>query len=180
MLDQSQRAHGYAYDRISGGQLCRSLRDRQVSAMSTVPEAYLALAIMTLVGIGFPVMSFVASRFLRPMPSANDGNKLRSILLPGYETDQSLYVRRDSTYECGSEPVGDAHINFHFQYYWYAIIFLVFDIAFMFLAFGGVVAIEEAGGDIDVWSAMITLTVFMVLMSLGVWHVFRKRGRIYI
>ena len=67
--------------------------------MSTVPEAYLALAIMTLVGIGFPVMSFVASRFLRPMPSANDGNKLRSILLPGYETDQSLYVRRDSTYE---------------------------------------------------------------------------------
>jgi len=53
-------------------------------------------------------------------------------------------------------------------------------IAFMFLAFGGVVAIEEAGGDIDVWSAMMTLTVFMVLMSLGVWHVFRKRGRIYI
>jgi predicted permease len=50
----------------------------------------------------------------------------------------------------------------------------------MFLAFGGIVAIEEAGGDIDVWSAMMTLTVFMVLMSLGVWHVFRKRGRIYI
>ena len=61
--------------------------------MSTVPEAYLALAVMTLVGIGFPVGSFVASRFLRPTPSAHDNNKLRSILLPGYETDQSLYVR---------------------------------------------------------------------------------------
>ena len=60
------------------------------------------------------------------------------------------------------------HINFHFQYYWYAIIFLVFDIAFMFLAFGGVIAIQDAGGDIDIWSAMITLTVFIVLMSLGV------------
>ena len=56
----------------------------------------------------------------------------------------------------------------------------VFDIAFMFLAFGGVIAIQDAGGDIDIWSAMITLTVFIVLMSLGVWHVFRKRGRIYI
>ena len=148
--------------------------------MSTVPEAYLALAIMTLVGIGFPVMSFVASRFLRPTPSANDSNKLRSILLPGYESDQSLYVRRESTYECGSEPVGDAHINFHFQYYWYAIIFLVFDIAFMFLAFGGVIAIQDGMLDENILGALATLTAFIVLMGLGVWHVFRKRGRIYI
>jgi len=148
--------------------------------MSTVPEAYLALALMTLVGIGFPIGSFVASRFLRPTPSTNDKSKLRSILLPGYETDQSLYVRRDSTYECGSEPVGDAHINFHFQYYWYAIIFLVFDIAAMFLILGGVVAIQNSGGEIDIWAAMTTLTVFIAIMSLGVWHVFRKRGRIYI
>ena len=148
--------------------------------MTSVSEAYLALAVMTLVGIGFPVGSFVASRLLRPVVDPNNPTKTRSWLLPGYEVDQSLYVRRESTYECGSAPVGEAHINFHFQYYWYAIIFLVFDIAFMFLAFGGVIAIQDAGGDIDIWSAMITLTVFIVLMSLGVWHVFRKRGRIYI
>ena len=148
--------------------------------MSSVPEAYIAVAAMTLVGIGFPVGSFIAAELLRPRKSPNDPTKLRSWLLPGYETDQSLYIRRDSTYECGAEPLGEAHINFHFQYYWYAIIFLVFDIAFMFLAFGGVIAIEEVGADIDVWAAMLTLTVFIVLMSLGVWHVFRKRGRIYI
>ena len=148
--------------------------------MTSVPEAYIAVAAMTLVGIGFPVGSFIAAELLRPRKSPNDPTKLRSWLLPGYESDQSLYIRRDSTYECGAEPLGEAHINFHFQYYWYAIIFLVFDIAFMFLAFGGVIAIQDAGGDIDIWSAMITLTVFIVLMSLGVWHVFRKRGRIYI
>ena len=148
--------------------------------MSSVSAAYLSLALMTIVGIGFPLGGFVLSRFLRPMPDPNDPTKLRSFLLDGYESDQSLYVRRLSTYECGADPVGDAMIDFHFQYYWYAIIFLVFDIAFMFLAFGGVIAIQEAGGDIDIWSAMITLTVFIVLMSLGVWHVFRKRGRIYI
>ena len=96
--------------------------------MTTVPEAYLAVAVMALVGIGFPVMSFIGSGFLRPRKTGNDPNKLSSWLLPGYESDQSLYVRRESTYECGSDPVGDAHINFHFQYYWYAIIFLVFDI----------------------------------------------------
>ena len=147
----------------------------------SVPEDYIAVAVMALVGIGFPVGSFIASRLLRPTPNPNDKTQLRSWLLPGYETDQSLYLRRDSTYECGSEPVGDAHINFHFQYYWYAIIFLVFDIAFMFLAFGGVVTIqEEHMSSSEVYSALLTLLIFIVFMSLGVWHVFRKRGRIYI
>ena len=134
--------------------------------MQTVSEAYLAVAIMALVGIGFPVISFTLSKLLRPSPDKNDPSKLSSWLLPGYETDQTLYVRRDSTYECGSAPVGDAFINFHFQYYWYAIIFLVFDIAFMFLAFGGIIAIQDAGGDIDIWGALATMTMFIFLMSL--------------
>jgi len=149
-----------------------------VFVLSTVPEAYLAVAVMALVGIGFPVMSFIGSGFLRPRKTANDPNKLSSWLLPGYESDQSLYIRRDSTYECGSDPVGDAHINFHFQYYWYAIIFLVFDIAFMFLAFGGILVIQD--GVSSIYSSLATLTVFIFLMGAGVWHVFRKRGRIYI
>ena len=34
--------------------------------MSTVAEMYLPVAVMTLVGIGFPVVSFIATRFLRP------------------------------------------------------------------------------------------------------------------
>ena len=110
--------------------------------MPSVSAAYLSLALMTLVGIGFPLGGFVLSRFLRPMPDPNDPTKLRSFLLDGYESDQSLYVRRLSTYECGADPVGDAMIDFHFQYYWYAIIFLVFDIAFMFLAFAGIVAMN--------------------------------------
>jgi NADH:ubiquinone oxidoreductase subunit 3 (subunit A) len=152
-------------------------------AMSTVAEMYLPVAVMTLVGIGFPVLSFFATRFLRPTTKGSDPNKTRSILLPGYEADHSLYIRRDSTYECGSEPLGEADINFHFQYYWYAIVFLVFDIAFMFLAFGGVMAMKKGTGIIDdssIVSALLTMTLFILLMGLGVWHVFRKRGRIYI
>ena len=151
-------------------------------AMSTVAEMYLPVAVMTIVGIGFPVGSFIATRFLRPTPKGSDSNKTRSLLLPGYETDHSLYIRRDSTYECGSDPLGDADINFHFQYYWYAIVFLVFDIAFMFLAFGGVMAIQKGGSipDSEIVSALLTMSIFILLMGLGVWHVFRKRGRIYI
>ncbi len=76
--------------------------------------------------------------------------------------------------------MGEAHINFHFQYYWYAIIFLVFDIAFMFLAFGGIIVIDSNLSQSDVIAALVTMSVFVLFMSLGVWHVFRKRGRIYI
>ncbi len=153
-----------------------------MTALTSVSEAYLALAVMTLVGIGFPVGSFIASRLLRPVVDPNDPTKTRSWLLPGYEVDQSLYVRRRSTYECGSAPIGDADINFHFQYYWYAIIFLVFDIAFMFLAFGGIISIQESDviSRAEIMGALTTMSIFIALMSLGVWHVFRKRGRIYI
>ena len=74
-------------------------------------------------------------------------------------------------------------IQFHFQYYWYAIIFLVFDVAFMFMALGGVVT-TDVGADghpiHDVERALVMLSAFFALMVLGVWHVFRKRGKIYI
>ena len=118
---------------------------------------------------------------MRPVPDSKNPNVTKSYFLPGYETDHSLYPRRLTTYECGSDPVGDAMIQFHFQYYWYAIIFLVFDIAFMFLALGGTVAINSNDGNIDNSErAMMGLIGFLFLMILGVWHVFRKRGKIYI
>ncbi|MBT4059241.1 MAG: NADH-quinone oxidoreductase subunit A [Euryarchaeota archaeon] len=100
------------------------------------------------------------------------------------ESDHTLYSRGDSTYECGSDPVGDAMIDFHFQYYWYAIIFLVFDIAFMFLAFGGILSINTVPGASETIELAVgglaTVGLFLALMSLGVWYAFRKRGRIYI
>ena len=152
--------------------------------VENVPETYLAVAFMTLIGIGFPLGGFLTSRFFRPTPDPNDPTKMRSILLTGYESDHSLYRRGLSTYECGAEPVGEAMIDFHFQYYWYAIIFLVFDIAFMFLAFGALLAIDTQPGEQasleTALAGMTTVAAFLALMGLGVWYAFRKRGRIYI
>ena len=75
-------------------------------------------------------------------------------------------------------------IQFHFQYYWYAIIFLVFDVAFMFMALGGLILFEvDSSGGASAELAeegLLALAAFLGLMILGVWHVFRKRGRIYI
>jgi NADH:ubiquinone oxidoreductase subunit 3 (subunit A) len=76
-------------------------------------------------------------------------------------------------------------IQFHFQYYWYAIVFLVFDVGFMFLVLGGVVTAEETNKGTkeaiaNAEAGLAVLAAFFAIMSLGVWYVFRKRGRIYI
>jgi NADH-quinone oxidoreductase subunit A len=152
----------------------------------TVTGTYLSMALMTLIGIGMPLGAFITQYFVMPKVDPSRPHMTKSWLMDGYEKDHSLYPRRLSTYECGSNPVGDAMIQFHFQSSGYAIIFLVFDVAFMFLALGGLLAMDatsatSSGSPIDmVGTEMIVLTVFFATMVLGVWHVFRKRGRIYI
>jgi len=150
-----------------------------------MPSAYLSIGFLTVVGILMPLTNFIITWLVRPKVDPARPHVTRSYLLEGYERDHSLYPRRLTTFECGSEPVGEAMIQFHFQYYWYAIIFLVFDVAFMFLVLGGMVAADatKVGSTTtvaDAESALVTLGIFFATMSLGVWYVFRKRGRIYI
>jgi NADH:ubiquinone oxidoreductase subunit 3 (subunit A) len=151
----------------------------------SVPSAYLSIAFLTVVGILMPMTNFIMSWALRPRTDPSRPHITKSYLLEGYERDHSLYPRRLSTFECGSEPIGDAMIQFHFQYYWYAIVFLVFDVGFMFLVLGGVVTAEETNKGTkeaiaNAEAGLAVLAAFFAIMSLGVWYVFRKRGRIYI
>ena len=111
-----------------------------MSGLESVPSAYLSIGFLTVVGILMPLTNFIITWVVRPRVDPARPHITKSYLLEGYERDHSLYPRRLTTFECGSEPVGDAMIQFHFQYYWYAIIFLVFDVAFMFLVLGGMVA----------------------------------------
>ncbi len=156
-----------------------------MSGLESVPSAYLSIGFLTVVGIIMPLTNFLITWVVRPKVDPARPHITRSYLLEGYERDHSLYPRRLTTFECGSEPVGEAMIQFHFQYYWYAIIFLVFDVAFMFLVLGGMVTADATTEGstttiADAESALLTLGIFFATMSLGVWYVFRKRGRIYI
>ncbi|MEL0182911.1 MAG: NADH-quinone oxidoreductase subunit A [Candidatus Poseidoniales archaeon] len=159
-----------------------------MSGLESVPSAYLSIGFLTVVGIIMPLTNFLITWVVRPKVDPARPHVTRSYLLEGYERDHSLYPRRLTTFECGSEPVGEAMIQFHFQYYWYAIIFLVFDVAFMFLVLGGMVASDATATDVvdreaavaRATDALTILGLFFATMSLGVWYVFRKRGRIYI
>src|SRR5437660_11969041 len=75
-------------------------------------EAYVPIVIFALIALMFPLGTFFATRLFRP--------------------DHPTPLK-DLTYECGEVPEGEAQIQFHFQYYMFALIFVVFDVAAVFL-----------------------------------------------
>lgn len=74
---------------------------------------YLPVLIFAVISVLFVLVSFVVSALLRPTK--------REPL-------------KETTYECGEVPIGDTRIQFHFQYYMFALIFVIADILTVFLA----------------------------------------------
>src|SRR3990170_3108436 len=75
-------------------------------------ESYVPVVIFAIVALLFPLGTFFATRLFRP---------------------DNPTPLKDLTYECGEVPEGEAQIQFHFQYYMFALIFVVFDVAAIFL-----------------------------------------------
>ncbi len=74
-----------------------------------------------------------------------------------------------STYECGEEPVGSPWIRFNTRFYVIALIFLVFDVEVLFLYPWGV-NLRDLG-----LFAWIEMTVFIIILSVGLAYVWAKR-----
>src|SRR6266571_4590076 len=81
-------------------------------ATDMVLESYVPIVIFAVVALLFPLGTFFATRLFRP--------------------DHPTPLK-DLTYECGEVPEGVAQIQFHFQYYMFALIFVIFDVAAIFL-----------------------------------------------
>ena len=75
-------------------------------------DTYLPIAIFAVIALGVPIFAFWMSRFFRPT---------------------KVTALKRETYECGEVPIGEAQVQFHFQFYMFAIIFVVFDIVTVFL-----------------------------------------------
>jgi NADH-quinone oxidoreductase subunit A len=80
----------------------------------------------------------------------------------------------EQTYECGSEPIGDAHVQFRFQYYTFALIFVVFDLVATFLLMW---AIAFAGLSA---TAQLMMILFFGIMVLGVAYSLKKEAEVWI
>jgi NADH-quinone oxidoreductase subunit A len=80
----------------------------------------------------------------------------------------------ESTYECGSEPIGDAHVQFRFQYYAFALIFVVFDLVATFLMLW-VVAFSGLSPE-----ALFMMILFFGILILGVAYALKKEEHVWI
>lgn len=79
-----------------------------------------------------------------------------------------------STYECGMKPVGSRWVRFNIRYYYYAVVFVVFDVETVFLypwaARYGVLS-KEFG-----IAALGAMLVFLGVVTVGYVYAWRKRA----
>jgi NADH-quinone oxidoreductase subunit A len=87
-------------------------------------------------------------------------------------------VEKNSTYESGEEPIGNANIQFNIRFYVIALVFVLFDVELVFLfpwatVFGRADLIAETGG-LWGWFALGEAFLFVGILALGLAYVWVK------
>jgi NADH:ubiquinone oxidoreductase subunit 3 (subunit A) len=89
----------------------------------------------------------------------------------GFHTTNPL---KNQPYECGMKPIQEAHVQFDIRYYLYALLFIVFDIEIVFLIPWALTTgfVKEQFGS--PWLSPIEMTVFIVILAVGLTYAWRK------
>jgi NADH:ubiquinone oxidoreductase subunit 3 (subunit A) len=119
--------------------------------MGAEPRPYLTLALLILGALLFAAGPLVLARlwawkFSPPKPGKD----------------------KNAIYECGLESKGDAWMQFHSEYYLYAIIFLIFDVETIFLLPFAVSFTRLSGG------AFAAMMIFLLLLVEGLLWAWKK------
>jgi len=77
--------------------------------------------------------------------------------------------RKGKTYECGMETIGTSWIQFNFRYYFFALLFVVFDIEAVFL-FPWAVQFKQLK-----LYGFIEMLVFIFILVIGLVYAWRKK-----
>ena len=119
-------------------------------------EEYAPVAVFAILALLFPVLTFFATRLFRP---------------------DNPTPLKDLVYECGEMPEGEAQIQFHFQYYMFALIFVVFDVAAIFLLLWAFMWNDLlAGSDV----AKYLIFVFLGIMFVATQYALKKEEVIHL
>ncbi len=77
---------------------------------------------------------------------------------------------KSSTYECGMQTIGSSWVQFNFRYYFFAIIFVAFDIVTVFL-YPWAVALKDIGSF-----GLVTMVIFILILLTGLIYAWRKKA----
>lgn len=78
-------------------------------------------------------------------------------------------VDKQATYECGLEAKGDPWIQYHVQYYLFALIFVIFDIETIFI-YPWAVAFKKLG-----LFAFVEMAIFIAILAFGLSYAWKKK-----
>ena len=108
---------------------------------------YLQVFVFVILGVGFVLAPFVVSFFMAP----NKPNE-----------------RKLSTYECGEIPVGFAWVQYNVRYYFFVLMFLIFDVETVFL-FPWAITLKDIGVV-----GMVEMFIFLTVLFLGLIYAWKK------
>lgn len=75
---------------------------------------------------------------------------------------------KEDTYECGVETEGTAWVQFNFRYYYFALMFVIFDVEAVFL-YPWAVSIERVA-----ISGLVAIGTFIIVLTIGLFYAWRK------
>ena len=110
------------------------------------------IAILLVAALSFPILILVMANLLGYRSKRPDPDKVKT-----------------STYECGMRTIGTAWIQFNFRYYFYALLFVIFDVETVFLLPWAVhfKQLKLFG--------FIEMLVFILILVVGLVYAWRKR-----
>jgi NADH-quinone oxidoreductase subunit A len=112
-------------------------------------SAYLPILLALAVAAAFPVVVITLSTFIVPM---------------------RRNAVKNSPYECGIEPVGDARERFSVKFYLVAVLFILFDIEAVFL-YPWAVTFRQLG-----LYGLVEMALFIVILFVGYVYLLKKRA----
>ncbi|HLB27141.1 MAG TPA: NADH-quinone oxidoreductase subunit A [Dehalococcoidia bacterium] len=77
---------------------------------------------------------------------------------------------KEATYECGVETEGTAWVQFNFRYYYYALLFVIFDVEAVFL-YPWAVSFEKVAV-----AGFIEVVTFVIVLLIGLAYAWRKNA----
>jgi len=110
------------------------------------------IAILLVAAISIPALILILAKFLSAKPKQPDPE--------GVKTD---------TYECGMKTVGSSWIQFNFRYYFFALLFVVFDIETVFL-YPWAVQFKQLK-----LFGFVEMLVFILILVVGLVYAWKKR-----
>ncbi len=77
---------------------------------------------------------------------------------------------KEDTYECGIVTEGTAWVQFNFRYFYFALLFVIFDVEAVFL-YPWAVAFDKVGVY-----GFVEVVIFVLILSIGLAYAWRKKA----